>query len=149
MPLTDTAVRQSKPKDKDYSLSDSDGLALFVSTRGVKSWHFRYSWHGKQPRISLGTYPEITLREARELRDQSRALVAKGIDPRTNRRQVQQAAAASQENTFEAVANRWYEFKKPRLTVSKKGGAAQCWGAPPAHWDVPVSVLVSEPLKAL
>lgn len=53
------------------------------------------------------------------------AVIAKGVDPRTYRRQVQQSAAAAQVNTFEAVANQWYEFKKPRLTASKKGGAAQ------------------------
>jgi hypothetical protein len=64
MPLTDTAVRQAKPRDKDFTLSDLDGLSLFVAANGKKSWHFRFSWHGKQPRISLGTYPEITLREA-------------------------------------------------------------------------------------
>ncbi|NER62079.1 DUF4102 domain-containing protein, partial [Pseudomonas sp. MAFF212428] len=82
MPLSDTAVRQSKPKDKPFTLNDSDGLALYVSPNGTKAWHFRFSWHGKQPRISLGTYPELTLREARELRDKARSLVAKGIDPR-------------------------------------------------------------------
>jgi integrase len=125
MPLTDTAVRQAKPRDKDFTLTDSDGLSLFVAANGTKSWHFRFSWHGKQPRISLGTYPEIGLRDARELRDEARGQVAKGIDPRTARRQAQQAASASQGHTFAAVAERWYEFKKPRLTPAKKGGTAQ------------------------
>ena len=108
MPLTDTAVRQAKPRDKDFTLSDLDGLSLFVAANGKKSWHFRFSWHGKQPRISLGTYPEITLREARELRDQARALVAKGIDPRLERKQARHAAGAEVENTFEVVSNKWY-----------------------------------------
>lgn len=125
MPLTDTAVRQAKPKDKDYSITDGDGLALFVAANGTKSWHFRYSWHGKQPRISLGTYPEISLRDARELRDQARSQVAKGIDPRSERRQAQQAGAASQQNTFEAVAERWYAFRAPRLSSAAKGGRHQ------------------------
>lgn len=125
MPLTDTAVRQSKPKDKSFTLNDSDGLALYVSPNGTKAWHFRFSWHGKQPRISLGTYPEITLREARDLRDQARSLVAKGIDPRADRRQAQVAAGERVENTFEALANRWHNFKALRLTDAKKGSAAQ------------------------
>lgn len=125
MPLTDTAVRQAKPRDKDFTLSDLDGLSLFVAANGKKSWHFRFSWHGKQPRISLGTYPEITLREARELRDQARALVAKGIDPRLERKQARHAAGAEVENTFEVVANKWYDFKSPRLVAAVKGGAAQ------------------------
>lgn len=125
MPLTDTAVRQAKPKEKDYTLSDSDGLSLFVATVGTKSWYFRYSWHGKQPRFSFGTYPEISLREARELRDEARALVAKGIDPREQRRKTHVEAGERAGNTFEAVANRWHNFKALRLTDAKKGSAAQ------------------------
>ena len=81
MALTDTAVRQARPTGRDYNLTDSHGLALFVAAKGAKSWHFRFSWTGGQPRISLGTYPEVSLKEARELRDETRALVAKGIDP--------------------------------------------------------------------
>jgi integrase len=125
MPLTDTAVRQAKPKPKDYSLSDTGGLSLFVAAKGSKAWHFRFSWHGKQPRISLGTYPDISLKEARELRDEARKLVAKGIDPRTERRQALQAAGVGNANTFAAVAERWYAFKLPRLTEAKKGSAKQ------------------------
>lgn len=68
MPLTDTAIRLAKPTGRDYTLKDGDGLALFVGASGAKNWHFRFSWAGKQPRISLGTYPEISLKEARELR---------------------------------------------------------------------------------
>lgn len=125
MPLTDTAVRQAKPTDKDYTLTDGDGLSLFVAANGTKSWHFRFSWHGKQPRISLGTYPEISLREARGIRDESRAMVAKGIDPRAQRRQERRGAADQVASTFEAVANRWHDFKSPRLTDGRKGSAAQ------------------------
>lgn len=125
MPLTDTAVRQAKPADKDFSLTDASGLSLFVATNGTKSWHFRFSWYGKQPRYSLGTYPEITLKEARELRDQARALVAKGVDPRIERRQSKAKAADRQENTFEAVANRWHAFKLPRWSKSIRGAAVQ------------------------
>ena len=86
MVLTNTAVRHARPRAKNYTLPDFDGLALFVNTKGPKSWHFRFSWAGKQPRISLGTYPEIGLRDARALRDIARALVAKGLDPRDQRR---------------------------------------------------------------
>jgi hypothetical protein len=57
-----------------------------VNTKGTKSWHFRFSWVGKQPRISLNTYPEIGLRDARALRDIARAMFVKGIDPRDQRR---------------------------------------------------------------
>jgi hypothetical protein len=69
MVLTNTAVWHAKPRAKNYTLPDFDGFALFVNTNGTKSWHFRFSWAGKQPRISLATYPEIRLRDARALRD--------------------------------------------------------------------------------
>ncbi|SCW91993.1 integrase arm-type DNA-binding domain-containing protein [Pseudomonas sp. NFACC05-1] len=125
MPLTDTAVRQAKPGEKEYSVTDGDGLSLYVATNGTKSWHFRFSWHGKQPRFSLGTYPEITLKEARELRDQARAQVAKGIDPRSKRREEKRAASTSAIKTFEVVAGEWYAFKLPRWAKAKKGAAKQ------------------------
>ncbi|MBC3361589.1 DUF4102 domain-containing protein [Pseudomonas sp. SWRI154] len=78
MVLTVTAVRHAKPRAKNYTLPDFDGLALFVNTKGTKSWHFRFSWANKQPRISPGTYTEVSLRDARVLRDVARALVARG-----------------------------------------------------------------------
>lgn len=125
MPLTDTAVRQAKPAAKGFSMTDVSGLSLFIAPNGTKSWHFRFSWHGAQPRISLGTYPEITLKEARERRDQARAQVAKGIDPRSHRREEKRSASASAENTFETLANMWHAFKIPRMAAVKKGGAYQ------------------------
>ncbi|WP_371917729.1 Arm DNA-binding domain-containing protein, partial [Pseudomonas sp. FW306-02-F02-AB] len=73
---------QRKKPRKNYSLKDMDGLHLFVSSKGAKSWHFRFNWLGKPARISLGMYPEISLKDARLARDQVRALVAKGADPR-------------------------------------------------------------------
>jgi len=57
MPLTDAQVRQAKPFAKSYTLSDSGGLALFVTPRSAKHWHFRFTWKDKQLRISLGSYP--------------------------------------------------------------------------------------------
>lgn len=84
MALTKTAVRHAKPGAKDYTLPDYNGLALFVNTKGAKCWHFRFSWSDKQPRMSLGTCPEVSLRDARTLRDVARALVATGIDPRAS-----------------------------------------------------------------
>ncbi|TXI06580.1 MAG: DUF4102 domain-containing protein [Rhizobium sp.] len=125
MPLTDTAARQAKPKEKAYTLKDGDGLFLYIAKNGTKSWHFRFTWHGSQERISMGTYPEIGLRDARERRDEARSMVAKGIDPRAERRQAKAEAAVHQENTFEAVANRWHAFKLPRWAAARKGAAVQ------------------------
>lgn len=68
MLLSDTAVRQARAEAKAYTLRDGDGLSLFVSPAGNKSWHFRFAWLGKQVRISLGVYPDVSLKRARELR---------------------------------------------------------------------------------
>lgn len=85
-------VRQAKATRKDYTIGDLDGLSLSVDARGNKSWHFRYSWLRKQKRMSLGTYPEISLREARTLRDRARSLVARGINPQQQREKDRQFA---------------------------------------------------------
>ena len=69
MALTDAVVRQAKTTGKDYTLNDTDGLVLFVTARGAKKWHFRFTWLGKQQRVAVGSYPEMSLKEAREQRD--------------------------------------------------------------------------------
>lgn len=91
MALTDPHVRNAKATGKVYNLGDLDGLSLIVSANGGKAWHFRYTWLGGRSRMSLGTYPELSLRDARAMRDEARALVAKGINPRIARKQKQQA----------------------------------------------------------
>lgn len=111
MALTDMVVRQAKPTGKDYTLPDFDGLSLAVSDGGTKTWHFRYTWLGKQKRMSLGIYPGISLREARELRDQARSLVAKGINPQRKRVKDRRLAVQAEQNTFEAVYEKWRAFR--------------------------------------
>lgn len=96
--LSDLIIRQAKATGVAYTLPDADGLGLVVSPVGGKSWHFRYYWLGKQKRISLGSYPEVGLREARALRDEARALLAKGINPHTDRKQKRRAARLASEN---------------------------------------------------
>ena len=86
MALSDLVVRQAKATGKAYTLADIDGLSLSITAKGGRSWHFRYYWVGKQKRMSLGTYPEVTLRGARALRDEACALLAKGINPRADRK---------------------------------------------------------------
>lgn len=99
MALTNMAVRHAKPLAKDYALPDYNGLALFVNTKGIKCWHFRFSRAGKQPLISLGAYPELSLRDARALRDVARVLMARGIDPRVHRQLERNARRLATENT--------------------------------------------------
>ena len=111
MALSDLAVRQAKATGKAYTLPDLDGLSLAVTAAGGRTWHFRYYWAGKQKRISLGTYPEVTLREARSLRDEARALLAKGTNPRVHRKQKRTAVRLADENTFEAVYRKWLKHR--------------------------------------
>lgn len=124
MALSDTAARQAKPADKNYTLADVDGLSLYVSTSGTKSWHFRFMWAGKQSRMSLGTYPEISLKEARLLRDKARSSVARGIDPRVARpRLVDDLPDSFVGPTFSQVAEDWYQFKSGRWAPDSRKGA--------------------------
>jgi integrase len=111
MALTDIVVRQAKATGKAYTLPDYDGLSLAVSDIGTKSWHFRYTWLGRQKRMSLGTYPEIGLREARAERDKARVLVAKNINPQRQRKMDWQQAAQAEKNTFGAVFDVWLKFR--------------------------------------
>jgi hypothetical protein len=120
MALTDTAVRQAKATGKAYTLGNLDGLSLAVSPQGGKSWHFRYYWGGRQKRMSLGAYPEVSLREARQSRDEARALLAKGMNPHTQRKQKRQAIHTASEYTFEAVFQQWSEHHARGIKTGKR-----------------------------
>ncbi len=118
MALSDLEVRRAKATGKAYTLRDMDGLFLAVTATGSKSWHFRYYWLKEPKRMSLGTYPEVSLREARTLRDEARALVAKDINPRIHRKQKRAAVKLAGENTFEAIYKKWLAHRELSL---KKG----------------------------
>lgn len=125
MALSDATVRQAKPTGKAYTLGDLDGLSLAVSEQGSRSWHFRYCWAGKQKRMSLGTYPEVSLREARALRDQARALLARGINPKLDRKQKRRAVRLADENSFKALFVMWLEHRKLELKEGRNSTLSQ------------------------
>ncbi|WJV25481.1 MULTISPECIES: tyrosine-type recombinase/integrase [Pseudomonas] len=125
MALSDTTVRQAKALGRAYTLGDTDGLALAVSPEGNKSWHFRYSWNSKQKRLSLGTYPEISLKEARTRRDVARELVARGINPRKQRNQDRRRALLAENHTFQKVFEQWFEFRKKSLKAGRQSTQEQ------------------------
>jgi integrase len=108
MALTDTALRNAKPKESDYTITDGQGLSILISSKGGKWWRFRYRYLGKPKLISLGTYPEVSLLQARARRDQARALVAEGIDPNQHKQEEKQKAKFEASNTFKAVADDWH-----------------------------------------
>lgn len=108
MSLTDVAVRNAKPGDKPIKLADGRGLYLEVSPSGGKWWRLKYRFEGKEKRLSLGVYPDVGLKEARDRRDAARKLLADGVDPSANRKAQKIAKADQASNSFEVVAREWF-----------------------------------------
>ena len=125
MALSDMTVRHARITGNDYTLGDTDGLALNVTARGGKIWRFRYYWAGRQKRISLGSYPQINLKEARTRRDEARALIAQGINPYEHRKQQRRAVLSAAEHTFEAVFSQWVEFRRLSLKEGRQSTLSQ------------------------
>jgi len=92
MPLTQSLIRKAKPREKPYKLYDFQGLCLLVNLNGSRCWRFNYRFGGRQKTISFGGFPEISLEEAREKRDEARAKVKAGIDPSEERREAKRNA---------------------------------------------------------
>ncbi|WP_176591625.1 integrase arm-type DNA-binding domain-containing protein [Sphingobium sp. EM0848] len=111
MALTDTAIRNSKPKAKPYKVTDSQGLYLLVNPKGSKLWRLKYRMNGVERKLALGSYPEITLAEARAARDAARRQLAHSIDPNSAKRQARIEASIRANNTFRSVAEELIEKK--------------------------------------
>lgn len=113
MRLTDTAIRNAKPKGtKPRKLFDGGGLYLEISPTGKKGWRFKYHYAGKEKRISFGIYPDVKLKLARTRREEARELLATGINPSEQRKLDKLRGEEGNRNTFEAVAREWFEVKK-------------------------------------
>jgi hypothetical protein len=117
MPLTELAIRNAKAGSKAYKLFDGAGLFLQVTPSGGKWWRYKYRHHGKEKLLSLGTYPETSLKEARIKHADARKLLSTGVDPGQNRK-AQRIAEANQGDTFEVVAREWYLKNKPQWADS-------------------------------
>ena len=111
MALTDTAIRNAKPKDKPYKVADSQGLYLLVNPKGSKLWRIKYRLNGVERKLALGAYPEITLAEARTARDTARKHLAHAIDPSAAERQARIEANIRAGNSFASVAEELIEKK--------------------------------------
>lgn len=107
MPLTNLQIQGAKPADKPQKLFDEKGLYLLVQPNGGKWWRFKYRFGGKERLLALGTYPEISLAVARELRDEARAQVAREVDPSELKKARKSARVQAAQNTFAAVATEW------------------------------------------
>ncbi|MGS0681819.1 integrase domain-containing protein [Shewanella sp. 125m-7] len=117
-PLTATSVENAKPKDKEYNLSDGRGLSLRVKTGGSKFWLLNYSRPEtkKRANLGLGTYPDVSLAEARKRRESARELLAKDIDPQDHQLQRKAAVKIDAENTLKSVTDAWFEIKKQKVS---------------------------------
>lgn len=112
--LTDKAIRAAAPKDKAYKLSDSGGLFLHISPKNHKSWRFKYRLEGKEQLLTLGVYPEISLAEAREKRNDARKLLREGRDPRIAAKRAKLVGDRGTFHTFEQAAREWHSVQKPK-----------------------------------
>lgn len=118
MPLSDTAVRSAKPSEKTQKLFDGGGLYLEVAPSGGKWWRLKYRFGGKEKRISLGVYPDVSLKDARERRDNARKLLANDTDPGENRKVQKAAKVERAANSFEVIAREWFAKNRDTWAAS-------------------------------
>jgi len=119
MPLTRLEIVNAKPRSKPAKLFDGRGLYLEIAPSGGRWWRFKYRFAGKEKRISLGIYPDVGLKDARERLDTARKLVAAGIDPAEQRKAAKiVAATAGSDNTFEPIAREWFKLNERKWVAS-------------------------------
>lgn len=157
--LKDAAIRAAKPGERPYRLSDGGQLYVQVTPAGGKHWRMNYTFgrnaSGKpvQKTLSFGSYPAVTLLEARAKREEAKRLLSQGKDPAVERRAAEQANALARQNTFRAAAERWFELQsgwsleKLRDFADKNDGKwshtqAEVWTTDPhARWSTVRPVL--------
>lgn len=121
MPLSDTAIRSAKPGAKAVKLFDGGGLYLEVTPSGGRYWRIKFRVEGVEKRLSLGVYPEISLKVARARREEMRKRLAMGMDPSAQRKALKASRAESNANGFEVIAREWH---KKRIPTWSDGHAA-------------------------
>jgi integrase len=112
MALTSTEARRARPTTKPYKLADSGGLFLAVMPAGGKLWRWKYRFEGREKLMALGSYPEVSLAEARSRHAEGRRLLAAGVDPMARRMATRTASQEQSGTTFEAIAAQWMEHWK-------------------------------------
>jgi len=111
--LTDPTAKQAKPKEKPYRLADEKGLYLEVHPNGSKYWRHKYRFAGKEKRLAHGVYPEVSLKQARNARDDARQLLRDGIDPGRARRSRKVRDLWEADNTFKSISKEWFDKQRP------------------------------------
>ena len=118
-PLNNTQLKHTKPKEKEYTLSDGNGLKLRVKANGSKLWLFNYKrpYVDKRSNLSLGSYPDVSLAKARQKATEARQLLADDIDPKEHKDLIATQQRASMANTLEAIASGWIEVKRSKVSA--------------------------------
>ena len=103
-PLSEMQVRTAKPQTKQTTLFDGGGLYLLITPTGGKLWRLKYSFFGKEKLLALGSYPDTSLADARQRRDEARKQVANGLDPGEVKKAIKASFEQSDANSFEVIA---------------------------------------------
>lgn len=111
MPLSATQVEKARPQEKDYKLSEGNGLYLLVKTSGAKYWRLKYRFTGKERLLAIGVYPKISLKDAKLKRNEALRLLAQGIDPSAEKQARKLADNQAAANSFEVIAREWLAVK--------------------------------------
>lgn len=109
MALNDILIRAAKPREKDWKLADERGLYLLITPKGSKLWRVKFRVNGKEKKLSLGAYPDLSLKDARRLCDQARSAKAGGVDPAKEKQELKRAAKQGADNSFAVVAEEYIE----------------------------------------
>lgn len=120
MPLTVLQVEKAKAAEKDYKLSDERGMYLLVSKAGGKLWRLKYRVDGREKVLCIGSYPDLSLKEARELRDKARNQLANGIDPSADKKARKASSAQSNVDSFEHLAKEWFATRMKDMSDTHK-----------------------------
>lgn len=118
MKLTIRQIDTAKPKDKAFKLSDGGGLYLLVNPNGARYWRLKYRFAGKEKLLAIGVYPDVTLAQARNRREEAKKLLNEGKDPAQERKLEKLSRQIEVENSFEAIAREWYKRRFDRWSVS-------------------------------
>lgn len=151
MALTDTAIRNLKPQSKPVKLVDGDGLYLLLNPNGSKWWRLDYRYGGKRKTLSMGVYPDVSLKLARDRCKEARSLLVSGADPGEQRKAEKKAKAEAGSNTFEALGREWMARKGTEWTKSyaDKTKSALERHAFPAVGAKPISEISAPELLAM
>lgn len=146
MPLTNTQVSQSKPKEKDYRLPDVNNLYLLVKPTGRKYWRYDYAINGKRKTLAIGVYPAVSLKRAREVHKEAQELKAQGIDPSQKKQADALQTRLDTANTFQKIAELWIERKAHESKQATVNNIERCLAKDiyPYIGDTPISEITPQ-----